>query len=190
MALINASDLKKGIILEIDGAPWHVVDCSFQTPSARGASTLTKIKVRNLKTGAVLSKSYRGGEMLPEADCEKRPVQFLYQQENEYVFMDEESYEQFSLSQEVLGDATGFLLEGAQLRSMLHNGNVISVELPNTVELRVVDTAPPLKGASAQAQLKPATLETGLEILVPPYLEAGERVKVDTRDARFIERVK
>jgi elongation factor P len=190
MGLVNSSDFKKGIILEIDGAPWLIMECAFQTPSARGASTLTKIKIRNLKTGAVLSKSYRGGEMIPEADCEKRPIQFLYKQDDEYAFMDEESYEQFTLTAGILGDAAGYLVDGAQLRSMLYNGNVISVELPNTVELLVVETAPCIKGATAQAQLKPAILETGIEILVPPYLESGERVKVDTRDARFIERAK
>jgi len=188
--MISSSELKRGVLLEMDGAPWIVTDCQFQTPSARGASLIVKAKVRNLKTGAVLTKSFRGGEMLAEADCEKRPVQYLYRQEDEYVFMDVENYEQFSLTKGVLGDAPGYLLEGMQVRSMLHNGEVFSVELPNNVELTVVETAPNLKGSTAQAQPKPAILETGLEILVPPYLECGERVRVDTRDGRFIERVK
>lgn len=188
--MINSSDLKKGIILELDGAPWLILDCNFQTPSARGASTLTKIKVRNLKTSAVLNKSYRGGEMLEEADCEKRSVQFLYKEQEEYTFMDEESYDQFALTAEVLGSAAGYLLDGMQVRSLVYNGNVISVELPNTVVLEVTETAPNIKGATAQAQLKPATLETGIEVLVPPYLESGEKIKVDTRDGRFVERAK
>ena len=188
--MISTSDLKRGVLLELDGAPWQVIDCNVQTPSARGASSITKIKIRNLKTGQVLSKSYRGGEMLEEADCELRPVQFLYEQDGEYCFMDEESYDQFNLAADVLGDAIGYLTEGLQVRSLLHNGAVMTVQLPNTVELEVTDTAPAIKGATAQAQLKPATLETGLEIQVPPYLTSGERVKVDTRDGRFIERVK
>jgi elongation factor P len=188
--MVNSSDLKRGLLLEIDNAPWVIVDCSFQTPSARGASTLTKIKIRNLKTGAVLQKSYRGGEMLKEADCEKRNAQYLYKEGDDYVFMDEETFEQAPLSAEMLGDAVGFLLDGMKVRTQLYNGEVISVELPNVVEMLVVDTTPTIKGATAQAQMKPATLETGMEILVPPYLESGERIRVDTRDARFIERVK
>jgi elongation factor P len=128
--------------------------------------------------------------MLEEADYEKKPVQFLYKQDSDYVFMDEETYDQIELSEEVLQDVSGYLTEGMQVRSIVYNGNVISIELPNTVELKVVDTTPNIKGATAQAQLKPATLETGLEILVPPYLEAGTKIKVDTRDGRFVERIK
>src|SRR5512136_47087 len=105
--MVNSSDLKRGMLLEIDGAPWVILDCAFQTPSARGASTLTKIKIRNLKTGAVLQKSYRGGEMLAEADCERRSAQFLYKEGDDYVFMDDETFEQTPLSAELLGDAVG-----------------------------------------------------------------------------------
>lgn len=188
--MVNSSNLKRGAILEIDGAPWLVIEVTFQSPSARGASTLTKAKVRNLMTGAVLKKSYRGGEMLVEADCEKRDIQFLYKDGNQFNFMDEETYDQFELTDEMIADAAGYLLDGMRLRSMLYNGNVVSIELPNTVELEVVETTPNLKGATAQAQLKPATLETGLVVQVPPYLESGIKIRVDTRDGRFIERVK
>ncbi|MBW2277735.1 MAG: elongation factor P [Deltaproteobacteria bacterium] len=188
--MINASDIKRGVTLELDVDPWLVIDCAFQTPSARGASTLTKVRIRNLKSGAVLNKSYRGGEMLQEADCEKRAVQFLYKDEDGHVFMDQETYDQVTLGDEVLGDSAGYLTEGLECRSLLHNGLVINIELPNTVELEVVECMPYIKGATAQAQLKPATLETGLEIQVPPYLEPGEKIRVDTRDGRFIERVK
>ncbi|MDJ0764560.1 MAG: elongation factor P [Myxococcota bacterium] len=187
--MINASDMKRGVLLDLDGAPWQVIDCSFQTPSARGASTLTKVKIKNLKTGQVLNKSYRGGEMLATADCEKRACQFLYQDGEGYVFMDEETYDQFTLGEDVLGDGAGYLTEGLAVRSMLYNGAVINVELPITVDLSVTDTAPAIKGATAQAQLKPATLETGIQIMVPPYLTAGEKIRVDTRDGRFVSRV-
>ena len=188
--MIGTSDLKRGVMIEMDNAPWVILDCQFQTPSARGASTIVKIKVRNLKTGAVLTKSFRGGDTVEEADCEKRPVQFLYRQDDEFVFMDDETYDQLTLLKDVLGDAPGYLIEGMKVRSLHHNGEVFSVELPNNVDLTVTDTAPAIKGATAQAQMKPATLETGIEIQVPPYLETGEKVKVDTRDGRFIERVK
>jgi elongation factor P len=187
--MINVSDMKRGILIDMDDAPWQVIDCSFQTPSARGASTLTKIKIKNLKTGQVLNKSYRGGEMLKEADCEKRGVQFLYKDGDELVFMDDESYDQFNLAQDVLGDSAGYLTEGMGVRSLLYNGTVINVELPLSVELEVTETAPAIKGATAQAQLKPATLETGIQVMVPPYLTTGEKIKIDTRDGRFIGRV-
>jgi len=188
--MIGATDIKRGEILDLDGAPWEVVEVAVQTPSARGASLLVKIKARNLRTGQTLARTLRGSETVPTADCEKRSVQFLYRQDEEFVFIDQASFEQFALSAEMLGDATGYLIDGLELRSLIYNGEVLTVELPVTVELRVVDTAPPLKGATAQAQLKPARLETGIEIFVPRYLETGERVKVDTRDGRFVERAK
>jgi elongation factor P len=188
--VIGATEIRRGEILDLDGAPWEVTDVTVQTPSARGASLLVKIKARNLRTGQTIAKTMRGNESVDTADCEKRPAQFLYRQDDEFVFMDEGSLEQFSLTAETLGSAVGYLTEGVALRSLLYNGEVLTVELPIAVELRIVDTAPAIKGATAQAQLKPATLETGAEALVPPYLVAGELVRIDTRDGRFIERVK
>ncbi len=188
--MIGATEIKRGDILDIDGAPWEVVDVAVQTPSARGASMLVKVKTRSLRTGQSLARTYRGNETVDVADCEKRPVQFLYRQDEEFHFMDQASYEQFTLTAATLGDAAGYLTDGLELRSLLYNGDVLTVELPVIVELRVVETAPAIKGATAQAQLKPATVETGIEVLVPPYLTAGEKIKVDTRDGRFVERVK
>lgn len=187
--MISSSDIKKGVILEQDGAPWQVLEVSVQTPSARGAATYVKAKVRNLVTGQVLARSFRGGEMLEEADCEKRKVQFLYRDSDEYHFMDEQSYDQFHLDQETLGEATQYLLENLSVRSMLYNGQVINVELPNTVDLTVAETAPSIKGATAQAQLKPAKVSTGLVVSVPPYIEQGETIRVDTRTGKFVSRV-
>ena len=188
--MIGATEIKRGDILDIDGAPWEVTDVTVQTPSARGASMLVKVKTRSLRTGQSLARTYRGNETVDAADCERRPVQFLYRQDDEFAFMDLESYEQFALRRETLGDSAGYLTDGLELRSLLYNGEVLNVELPVTVELEVVDTAPAIKGATAQAQLKPAKLETGIEVLVPPYLTTGERIKVDTRDGRFVERAK
>ncbi|MCD4748343.1 MAG: elongation factor P [Thermoanaerobaculales bacterium] len=188
--MIGAGDIKRGFILDIDGAPWLVTDVNAQTPSARGASMLIKAKLKNLATGQAQAKTYRSGENLDVADCERRPIQFLYGQDTDYIFMDLETYDQFTLSTEILGDAAGYLIDGLELMSLLYNGQVLTVELPTTVDLEVTDTAPAIKGATAQAQLKTATLETGIEILVPPYLTTGERVKIDTRDGRFIERAK
>ena len=165
-------------------------DVTTQSPSARGGSTITKIKIKNLITGQVLAKSYRGGDPIETADCERRPVQFLYKDGDDFVFMDEESYDQFTLTPEVLGEFVGYLLDGIQVRSLLYNGGVINIELPNTVDLEITETAPSIKGATAQAQLKPATLETGITIQVPPYLATDEKIRVDTRTGKFVERVK
>jgi elongation factor P len=188
--MIGATDIKRGEILDIDGAPWLVTDVHAQTPSARGASMLIKVKIKNLSSGQALAKTYRGGDTVEVADCERRPIQFLYRQDNDYTFMDLETYDQISLAADLLGDATSYLIDGLELRSLLYNGKVLTVELPLTVELEITDTAPAIKGATAQAQLKPATLETGLEIQVPPYITSGEKVRIDTRDGRFVERVK
>ncbi|MDD5564306.1 MAG: elongation factor P [Thermoanaerobaculaceae bacterium] len=188
--MIGATEIKRGDILDIDGAPWEVTDVAVQTPSARGASMLVKVKTRNLRTGQSLARTYRGNETVDVADCEQRPVQFLYRHDDEFVFMDMGTYDQFTLRHDTLGEAAGYLSDGLELHSLLYNGEVLNVELPVTVELEVVDTAPAIKGATAQAQLKPARLETGIEVLVPPYLTAGERIRVDTRDGRFVERAK
>jgi len=188
--MIQATDIKRGQILDMDGAPWLVLEALSQTPSARGASLLVKVKVRNLSTGNVLSKTFRGGDQVEAADCERRAIQFLYRQGDAFAFMDTETFDQFELTGEVLGDAAGYLTDGLECRSLLYNGEVLTVELPTTVDLEVVDTAPSIKGATAQAQLKPADLETGLTVQVPPYITVGERIKVDTRDGRFVERAK
>lgn len=186
----QATDISRGDILDADGAPWLVLETNSQTPSARGASMLVKVKLRNLASGQVLAKTYRGGDTVEEADCERRPIQFLYRQGDGFAFMDSETYDQLELGGDLVGDAAGYLTDGLELRSLLYNGRVLAIELPITVELEVVDTAPALKGATAQAQLKPATLETGIVVQVPPYLSSGERIKVDTRDGRFVERAK
>lgn len=189
--MISTSDFKRNLRIQIDGEPYVILDVHVQSPSARGASSLSKIKVRNLKTGQVFDKTFRGGDKVEEPNVELRPIQFLYRDDEGFHFMDTQSYDQFALTAEDLGDLGGYLKDGmAGIRSVLFNGDVISVELPNTVVLQVVDTAPAVKGATAQAQTKPATLETGLVIQVPSYLETGELVQVDTREARFIARAK
>lgn len=189
--MISTGDLKRGLRILIDGDPYLVLDVHVQSPSARGASSLSKVKVRNLRTSNVFDKTFRGGDKLEEPNLELRSVQFLYSDGNEYHFMDTESYDQFALSGDDLGDATGYLKEGLEgVRSVVFNEQVISIDLPMTVVLEVTRTDPAIKGATAQAQTKAATLETGLEIQVPSYLESGELVQVDTRDGRFIGRAK
>lgn len=189
--MISTGDFKRGLRILVDGDPFVILDVHVQSPSARGASSLSKLRVRNLRTGQVLDKTFRGGDKVEEPNVELRPVQFLYADDDGYHFMDTQSFDQVALRQDELGDVAGYLKEGMEgIRSVVFNGRVISVDLPLTVVLRVVDTAPALKGATAQAQTKPATLETGLVIQVPSYLESDELVQVDTRDARFVSRAK
>jgi elongation factor P len=187
---VNVTEVTRGDILELDGDPWQVAEVQSQTPSARGASLLVKAKIKNLRTGQSLAKTWRGGDMVTRAEVAYRPVQFLYRQGDAFTFMDLESYDQFALDVSLVGDAAGFLLENLELRALLFNDKVIGLDLPMTVTLAVGETAPAIKGASAQAQLKPATMETGIQVLVPPYVESGDRIRVDTRDGRFVERAK
>lgn len=189
--MLAAGDIKRGMRIEIDGEPYIVLDIKVQTPSARGAATLVKARIRNLRTGNVFDRTFKASDKVDEPQLELRPVQYLYNDGEAYHFMDSQSYEQFSLRPEELGDNAGYLIEGlAGIRSVVHNGKVISIDLPQTVVLKIAHTDPSIKGATAQAQTKPATLETGLVIQVPSYLEGGEAVQVDTRDGRFLGRAK
>jgi elongation factor P len=189
--MLSTGDFKRGVRILLDGEPFVILDVFVQSPSARGASSLTKVKVRNLRTGQVFDRTFRGGDRVEEPNLELRPVQFLYRDDDGFHFMDTQSYDQVRLSTDEVGDAAGYLKEGLEgIRSVVFNERVLSIDLPNTVALRVVETAPAMKGATASAQTKPATLETGLVIQVPAYLESDELVQVDTREARFVARAK
>jgi len=189
--MLTASEFKRGLRIEIDGDPYAVLDVHFQTPSARGASTLVKARVRNLRTGNVFDRTYRSSDTVAEPQLELRQVQHLYEDSDGFHFMDMESYDQFSLSRDDLGDAAWYLLDGMTgIRSVVFNDRVISVELPQSVVLEIRETDPAIKGATAQAQTKAATLQTGLVVQVPSYLESGDSIQVDTRDGRFIARVR
>jgi len=187
---VNVTEIERGDILHIDGDPWQVSEVQSQTPSARGASMMVKARLRNLRTGQNLARSWRGGETVSTAEVDTLGVQYLYGQGDEYVFMDLQSFEQITMGAAQMGEARSFLLENQELKALVFEGRVISLELPMMVDLRVVDTAPSLKGATAQAQLKPATVETGLQVMVPSYIETGERIRVDTRDGHFVERAR
>jgi elongation factor P len=185
---MTSNDLKRGQVILLDGAPCLVLDVTSQSPSARGGSTLIKTRYRNLLTAQVLEKAFKAGERVDAADFEKRKGQFLYADGDNGIFMDLESYEQYELGEEMYGPVRGYLLDGTELVLGVFEGQVVSVEPPMIVELLVTETAPAIKNATAQAQTKEATLETGLKIQVPGYLESDERVKVDTRDGRFVSR--
>ncbi len=186
--MITTSDFKRGLVLQIDGAPCLIIDVTFQSPSARGANTMVKTRYRNLLTSQVLEKTFRSGDKVEEADFERHKGQFLYVDGARGVFMDLETYEQFEQDEEGFSMIAPYLLEGTEVALGLYQGQLVSVDPPMTVELTVTETAPALKNATATAQTKEAVLETGLRLQVPPYLETGDRIKVDTRDGRFISR--
>ncbi|MDD3802221.1 MAG: elongation factor P [Desulfuromonas thiophila] len=187
--MILASDLKRGLIFQLDGAPCLVLDISLQSPTARGGNTLVKTKYRNLLTGQVLSKAFKSGDKLDEADFARNKGQYLYAASaREGVFMNLETYDQFEISGDLFDDIKGYLTDGLEVTLGIFNEQVVSIELPLTVELTVTETAPSIKNATATAQTKEAILETGLSLQVPGYLESGERIKVDTREGRFISR--
>ena len=189
--MISTGEFKRGLRIELEGEPYTILDIHVQTPSARGAATLVKVKLRSLLTGQFRDRTFKGGEKVEEANVQLRRVQFLYADADTYHFMDSESYDQFALGADQLGTTVRYLTEGmAELRSVIFKGNVVSIEPPHTVTLRVLDTPPALKGATVQAQTKPATLETGLVIQVPMYIEPGEVLVVDTREERFVSRAR
>ena len=189
--MIETSDFKKGVCIQYKGAPMMIVDVTFSTPTARGANTIAKTKLRNLLTGQLANESIRSGERFNEVDQEQRPIDFLYTDGTRWHFMDQESFDQFDLGKEELGDKVHYLKDGTTgLRAFLVEERVVDVLLPNTVDLVVTEAEPAIKGATAQAQLKRAVLDTGLETQVPSYVTEGQTVRIDTRDGHFVERVR
>lgn len=186
--MINASDLKRGLVIQLDDAPCVVLDVSLQSPTARGGNTLVKTKYRNLLSDQVLNKTFKSGDRIDEADFLRRKGQFLYASGEQGIFMDNESYEQYELGGELYDAVKGYLLEGGDVSLGIYNEQVVTLEVPQVVELTVTETAPALKNATATAQTKEAILETGIAVQVPGYLEAGERIKIDTRECRFVSR--
>jgi len=185
----KASDLKRGLIVDINNMPHAVKKVEAKSPSARGAATLYKIRFTNLKTGQKLDESYKGDDLLKEIDCTRAAVQYSYMDGESYVFMNMEDYSQYNLNPEELEGQTEYLLEGLEgITALLVDGNILGIELPQSVSLEVVDTAPGIKGASASARTKPAILSTGLEVQVPEYLELGEVIKVNTETGKFMSR--
>ncbi|MFZ5801527.1 MAG: elongation factor P [Candidatus Omnitrophota bacterium] len=181
MSQILASELEKKLYIEVNGQPFYVLDVKFAAPSARGASTMVKVRVRNILTGAVLDKNFKTGEKFEIADVEKVPAVFQYADGSTCHFMDNATYEAFALSAEKLGDQRAYLKENQDVIALKLNGAVVSLELPVYVELAIVETDPVVKGISASGRsLKRAKLETGLEVQAPLYAEPGTVVRVNT----------
>ncbi len=185
----KASDLKKGDVVEYKGAPHIVKQIVVKNPSSRGAATLYKIRLNHAQSGQKVDESLKGDDLLADADFERRKMQYSYMDGDSYVFMDDEDYSQHSLNEEELGDDRLYIFDGMEsVVGLVVDGVLIGIDLPQSMVMTVVDTAPGIKGASASARTKPATMSTGLVIQVPEYLESGEQVKVNTEDGRFMSR--
>ena len=185
-SVFSASGLKKGDIVKIDGDPHIVETVKVQTPSARGAVTLYKIRFRNLKTKRKVDQSLRGDDLLAEADFDRRPVQYLFGDALSITFMDLQDYSQFTLTKDEIEDEWPYLTEGVEgLIAILSEGRALGLEIPTFVNLEIVETRPSVKGGSVTARTKPATLSTGLVVQVPEYMSTGEIIRIDTRTGEY-----
>ncbi|APW61030.1 elongation factor P [Paludisphaera borealis] len=188
--MVPAKDFKRRMVVEIDGAPHMIEHIQVQTPSARGAATLYKIKARNLKTKNRVEKSYRGTDSLNESSFERKPIQYLYRDADELHFMDSGDFSQFTFRADELADQIPYMSENMEgIDALVVDDEVIAIELPDTVEMTITETAPGVRGNSATGRTKPATLATGHVIQVPEHLDEGTNVKVDTRTGEYLGRV-
>lgn len=184
--MISTNDFRTGSTIEIEGEVYQVVDFQHVKPGKGGAFVRSKIK--NLRTGVIVERTFNAGEKIPRARVERREVQYLYKDGTSYNFMDMEVYDQLSLSAEQLGDAIKYLKENMTMSIVMFKDKPIGVELPNFVELEVIETAPGIKGGTASGGSKPATLETGLVVQVPFFINVGNVLQIDTRTGSYIKR--
>ena len=188
--MIVTGDFKKGLRLLIDGDPYELMDYTVSTPTARGSATLVRCKIRNVLTGSAFDKTFKAGEKFEEPDLQLRPAQFLYADGTDYHFMDAESYEQFHLGADHLGEKAQWLTENSGVRSVLFNGKVVNIELPQFMEFEIQETDPAVRGDTASGRvMKDARISTGASVKVPLYMEAGERILVATETGEFVRRV-
>ena len=187
MPAINTNDLKNGITLELDNGLFTVVEFQHVKPGKGGAFVRTKL--RNLRNGNLLEKTFNAGIKVEQAILEKRDMQFLYKDGSDFVFMDQESYDQSHVSPAALGEAADYLIESAVAIIATYQGDIVSVEIPASAELVIAETEPGVQGDRVSGATKPATLETGKVIKVPLFVNTGDKVKVDTRTGDYITRV-
>lgn len=185
--MISTGELRKGVAIELDGELWQILDY-HHIKMGRGSAQV-RIKLKNIKRGQTVERTFQAGEKWPRAFLDKRQMQFLYRDGNEFHFMDTESYEQFTISVEQLEDAARYLIDGMTLDRTTYEGETIGVELPINVELRVVETEPGFAGDTQSGARKPATTETGLVLQVPLFINAGDVIRIDTRTGEYQTRV-
>jgi len=186
--MATTNDLKNGMVLNIDGQLWSVVEFQHVKPGKGPAFVRTKL--RNVESGKNVDKTFNAGTKVETATVDRRTMQYLYNDGTSFVFMDVQSYDQIEVAPEIVGDAANFMLENQEAIVATNEGRVLFIELPASVELEVTYTEPGVVGDSATGRTKPATLETGHEIQVPLFVNQGEKVKVDTRDSSYLGRVK
>ena len=185
--MISTNDFRTGLTIELDNHVWSVVEFMHVKPGK--GSAFVRSKLKNLETGATIERTFRAGEKIPRARLDHRKMQYLYNDGELYYFMDEESFEQMSLSKDQLGDGTKYLKENMVIDVLVHKERTIGVELPNFVELVLVETEPGIKGDTATGGTKGATTETGATVQVPLFVEAGDTIRIDTRTGGYMERV-
>lgn len=185
--MIDSTEARKGVVIELESRLYYVLD--YQHIKMGRGSAQVRLKLRDIAAGHIIERTFQSGDRFRRVNLEKRPAQYLYQDGDLYYFMDQESFDQFPLNSEQLGHALDYLKEGTTIQLTIHDGQPLGVELPITVELKVVDTAPSHKGDTAQAGSKPATLETGITVQVPFFVEIGAIVRIDTRSGAYLERV-
>jgi elongation factor P len=188
MAVISTAEFRNGGKIELDGEPFTIVDFQHVKPGKGAAFVRTKLK--SLKDGKVLDRTFRSGEKVDVPDLTYAVMQYLYRQGDEYVLMDTTTFDQTTLTRDQLGDAQDFMQENMEVKVTFHEGRPIDVEIPNFLELEIVETDPGVRGDTATGGNKPATLETGAVVKVPLYIETGERIRVDTRTRTYIERAR
>jgi elongation factor P len=186
--MYESSDLRKGLKIEIDGDPYVIVQFEFVKPGKGQA--LYKCRLKNMITGSQFDKTYRSGEKFKEANLEAVEMEYLYFDGNAYCFMNSSTYEQEFLSEEQLGDAKAFLKENTVCNVLMFDKKALDISLPNFVELTISEAEPWAKGDTAAGSTKPATLETGHVVQVPPFVNEGETIRIDTRTGQYVERVK
>ena len=186
--MYNASDLRKGLKIEIDGEPYVVTVFEFSKPG-KGQS-LYRCKLKNMITGVIIDPTYRSGDTFKPADLSERKMQYLYNQDDEFWFMDVENYEQSVLKEDQVGDARNYLIDNLEVDILFFGDRPIGITLPNFVDLTVTKADPWAKGDSVTGDTKPITLETGYELRVPPFIEEGGKITVDTRTGEYVTRVK
>ena len=186
MSTITTNDLKNGIALDLDDGLFEVVEFQHVKPGKGGAFVRTTIK--NLRTGAVVERTFRAGEKVERAMIDKSEMQFLYRDGSDYVFMDNSTFDQLNVSEASLGTASNFLVESASAILKMYGDEIVGVELPASVELAISETEPGIQGDRVSGARKPATLETGLVVQVPLFVGPGDRVKVDTRTSEYLTR--
>ncbi len=186
--MYSTAEFKKGLKVEMDGVPYTIVDFQHVKPGKGGAFVRTKLK--SLLTGRVLDQTFRSGEKVKKPDLMEREMQYLYREGDRFCMMDNENYEQIMLTEEQVGEARLYLIDNLDVKVLFFNQQPVGVEIPLFVELEVAQTEPGVKGDTAAGGTKPATLESGVTIQVPLFINEGDRVKVDTRTGNYIERVK